>query len=245
MAIRLLSSSQFSAAASAILTIGGVTASFIVTTRATDTRPHQFAFTPVINATPNAVIRSEPVAIIGFDHATISIIGGSYTINGGTALNSATTIFGGDSVVVELLSSMQFSSVASAVLTIGGVTASFVVTTRAQDFTPDAFRFTPQTGVETGTIITSNIATITGIDSTSMISIVGGSYTINGGTALNTASMVFKGARVAVQVLSNMQFSSAASAILTIGGVTASFVVTTRAQDFTPDAFRFNPANWR
>ena len=226
VAVQVLSSMQFSTTASAILDIGGVTASFIVTTRATDTQPHQFAFTPVINATPNAVISSMPTKIIGFDHATISIIGGSYTINGGTTLNSATTIFGGDSVVVELLSSMQFSSVASAMVTIGGVTANFVVTTRATDTQPHQFAFTPVINATPNAVISSEPVEIIGFDHAT-ISIIGGSYTINGGTALNSATTIFGGDSVVVELLSSMQFNSAASAMVTIGGVTASFVVIT------------------
>ena len=218
----------------ATLTVGALSQHFSVITRAQDFTPDQFNLIDQSDVEPGTIIISAAVTVTGIDSTTtVDIIGGSYTIN--DQVSVATALMKGDLIKVRLLSNMQYHGQASAVLNIGGVTDSFIVITRGQDFTPDQFTFAAQTDVETGTLITSNIATITNIDSTTMISIVGGSYTING--QQTSAATISNNSTVTVLLLSSRHFTTPASAILTIGGVTASFIVTTRAQDFTPDGF--------
>jgi len=51
----------------------------------------------------------------------------------------------------------------------------------APDTTPDAFSFTPVTGVAPSSMQTSNTVTITGINAPAAVTVAGGTYSINGG----------------------------------------------------------------
>ncbi len=99
------------------------------------------------------------------------------------------------------------------------------------DTTPDPFSFTAITNAETNTFITSNIAIITGFDSTVSISVEGGSYIIGANPPTTADGIITAGATVAVQVLSSSEFNTQTIATLTIGsgvGLTrAIFSVTT------------------
>jgi len=97
------------------------------------------------------------------------------------------------------------------------------------DTTPDPFTFTPQTGVALNTVITSNSITASGINAPAPLSITGGMYSINGGTYTSAAGTVNNGDTIAVSVTSSSSYSTTTSATLTIGGVSATFNVTTVA----------------
>lgn len=99
------------------------------------------------------------------------------------------------------------------------------------DSTPDQFVFNDQTGVELSTVITSNIITVSGITVASPISITGGgTYSINGGAYTNVASNVINGDTITVRQTSSSSYSTKTDATLTIGGVSDTFSVTTKAQ---------------
>ena len=58
-------------------------------------------------------------------------VGGSYSINGGAFVTTAGTISPGQSVAVRQTSSASYGTMTTATLTIGGVSGTFQVTTRA------------------------------------------------------------------------------------------------------------------
>ena len=107
----------------------------------------------------------------------------------------------------------------------------FDVTTLAVpvDTIPDPFSFTAQTGVALSSVATSNPLTVSGINSASAISIVGGTYSINGGAYVSTAGTVTNGQTVTVQQAASNSYSFTTTATLTIGGVSGAFDVTTLA----------------
>ncbi len=96
--------------------------------------------------------------------------------------------------------------------------------------TPDPFSFTPLTGVDPSKPEVSNAITVAGTNLSSPISITGGTYSINGGPFTAAPGYVSPGAQVVVSVVSSSSFLTATSAQLTIGGVAATFTVTTRAE---------------
>ncbi len=101
------------------------------------------------------------------------------------------------------------------------------------DFIPDAFSFTPQTGAALNTVATSNTITVSGINSASPISIVGGTYKINSGSYTSSPGTVSIGDvadTVTVQRTSSGSYGTQTTATLTIGGVAGAFGVTTLAQ---------------
>jgi beta-lactam-binding protein with PASTA domain len=104
------------------------------------------------------------------------------------------------------------------------------------DNVPDPFSFISQTGVSTGTEVESNIITVSGIAATSLISITGGDYSVssNGGAdwsawSATTPATVANGSQVKVRQTSSASHSTTTTAVLTIGGVSGEFNVTTAA----------------
>ena len=143
----LQSTDNFSGVASALLTVSGVTASFMVTTRATNTVPKDFVFSPNfrIGAEPSAFVTATTF-ISGLDVPTNIILSGTTTEAHYQIFAESTTqtsgMVGNSTITLYLAATSTFNGVATAVLTVGGVSASFVVMTRP-DTTPDAFVFSP------------------------------------------------------------------------------------------------------
>ena len=102
---------------------------------------------------------------------------------------------------------------------------------------PDAFSFAAKTGMPVSTVIVSEPVAISGITVQSAISVAGGEYSIStdGGSNwsawTNTAGLVNPDSLVMVSQTSSAANSTLTSATLTIGGVSASFDVTTAAAD--------------
>jgi hypothetical protein len=112
----------------------------------------------------------------------------------------------------------------------------------AADKTPDAFSFTPQSGVALSTPVTSDPITVAGISSAAPVTITGGTYSIDGGTFTSAAGTVTNGQAVSVRHTSSAVPSTATNTTLTIGGVSATFTSTTVgpvAVDTTPNPFSF------
>lgn len=240
--VRQTSSASFSTTTTATLTIGGVSAGFNVTTRAADTTPDAFSFTAQTNAALNTFIVSNAITVSGIEAATaITVSGGDYSINGGGYTSSAGVVSNGQTVILRQRSANQISTASTATLTIGGVSGTFSVTTAAPDTTPDAFSFTSQSNVAVNTAIVSNTVTISGINSASPVSISGGEYATQGNNYTSGSGTIDNGGTIKVRVTSSSSFSTTTTATVTIGGVSATFSVTTQAIDTTPDAFTFTP----
>lgn len=102
------------------------------------------------------------------------------------------------------------------------------------DTTPDAFAFTPQTGVPTSVSITSNTVTLSGFATVASISIGGASnaqYSINGGTFTASIGSVVSGNTVAIRQTSAATPNVTTTATLAVNGVHADFAVTTGVVD--------------
>ena len=95
--------------------------------------------------------------------------------------------------------------------------------------TPNAFTFISQTGMPLSSEILSNPITVTGIDSVTGITIIGGDYRINNGTWTSSAGTVNSGDSVTTRQTSSSNYSTLTTATLIIGGVQGDFAVTTVA----------------
>lgn len=248
IAVRLTSAATASTNVSAALTVGTVVAPFSVTTLTLvpDTTPDPFAFNAVTGAPINTPITSNGVTIGGINAATpVSIVGGSYSINGAPFTTSAGSIASGQTIALQLQSSAGLGITTSATVTIGGVSAVFNVTTLSTivDTTPNPFAFAPQNNVPPGASVTSAPAAISGINAPAPVSIAGGSYSINGGPFTTAASTISNGQSVTVQVISSAlgNGTGTASATLNVGGVSAAFTVGT--WDQVPNAYGFPTVN--
>ena len=196
-----------------------------------DMTPDQFTFTDQTGVALNTVITSNIITVTGLNAATpISIVGGTYAINGGPYTSASGTVSNGSTVTVQQTSSANYSTTTDATLTIGGISDTFSVTTEAAppDITPDQFTFADRTGVALNTVINSNAITVSGLNAATPISIVGGTYTINGGPYTSASGTVSNGSTVTVQQISSPSYYTMTIATLTIGGVSDTFNVTTQ-----------------
>jgi alpha-tubulin suppressor-like RCC1 family protein/fibronectin type 3 domain-containing protein len=90
--------------------------------------------------------------------------------------------------------------------------------------------FIAKTDVAPGTLLNSGALKITpGSSSVMEISIVGGSYAINGGSYTSASGKVYANDSVTVQVTSSSAFATTTRATLTVGGLSGNFSVSTRS----------------
>lgn len=240
VSVRVSSSPEYNTVVTALLTVGNVAGSFNVTTEmgaaTTDSTPNAFSFIPQTNVARSSSITSDSITIQGINTTVpISISGasGTYSINGGDFTSAAGAVGNGNTVRVRLIASSNYNAAVSTVLTIGGITGVFNVTTEtggAQlDTSPDSFSFTTQNGVFTNAIVTSNQITVSGINAPTAVSITGGeaTYSINGGDYTDDLGIVFNGDTIRIQMISPTSNDTSLSTYLTIGNVSRSFTVTT------------------
>lgn len=97
----------------------------------------------------------------------------------------------------------------------------------ATDTVPDQFTFTAKKNVGLQSEMRSNEITVTGINSTSNLSITAGEYSINAGEFTNNPGQVISGDRIVVRHTSSAAYNQTTSTIVNIGGVTANFDSTT------------------
>lgn len=240
--VRQTASADYAVTTTTTLTIGtgadAVSAPFAVTTVAAMPDPAAFSFGAVTGVVPGSVQTSGAITVSGTNTASaISVSGGSYAVNGGAFTSSAGNVQPGDQVVVRTTASNAFSTTTVVTLQIGTTQGTYSVTTLAADAMPDAFSFMSVSGVAPGSVQTSNTIVVSGINTASPISITGGQYRINDGAYTSGNGSVNNGDRVSVQKSAPADFASTAQATLSIGGVSASFAVTTSAADTMPDSF--------
>ncbi|HTF95543.1 MAG TPA: hypothetical protein VL995_05400, partial [Cellvibrio sp.] len=113
---------------------------------------------------------------------------------------------------------------------------------KKRDTTPDGFTYTASTNAATSAAVTSPTVTISGINTSTPVSISGGEYSINGGAFTSAAGTITNGQTLAVRITASDKTNTPKEATITVGGVSAKFTVTTAA-DVTPDAFTFSPKN--
>jgi hypothetical protein len=226
--LRVTSSTDFSTAASAVIKIGGVPATFKVTTVAPNVTPTAFAFTDQTDVPRNSVRTSNAITVAGVEAGVaISVTNGEYAVDGGAFTNAAGTVSNGQSVVVRVTSSAGFNTATNAILTIGGVSDTFAVTTEAEDTTPNAFTFTDLTDVALNTAMTSASISVAGINSSAAISVTGAEYSVNGGAFTGVAGTVTNGQQVRLRLTSSTTLITAKNATVTIGGVSDTWTVST------------------
>lgn len=242
LTIQLVASSSFNTLQNATVTVGSYTTSFNVTSELADTTPNTFSFTPITTAPINTVFTSSSITVAGINAAAaISVTGASYSVNGGTPTTSAGSVNVGDVVTLVATSSSSFNTTITPTLTIGGVSASWSISTFTGDTVPDQFTFVDQTGVALSTVITSAPIVVSGINAPSAISITGGTYSINGAAYVSTAGTVNNGDSITVRHTSSGSLATQINTVLTIGGIVDTFSSVTIAVDTTPNPFGFSP----
>jgi VWFA-related protein len=109
----------------------------------------------------------------------------------------------------------------------GTVTVPF--TRRTCITRPSDFDFDDETNVAPGAVVTSNTATIEGIEAPAHISVIQGSYSIGcDGTFTSDPGTIEDGEEVCVQQTASNQASTSKTTTLTVGGLAVTFTTTTR-----------------
>lgn len=200
-----------------------------------DTTPDPISFAPRTGVEPGALVESEVVSISGINAATaIGVQSGEFRINGGDYRSEAASVQSGDTVQLRHTASLMFNASVSTLLTVGEVATSFTSTTRAQqppptDTTPDAFQFLPQNDAAAGALVVSNRITVSGINAPAAISVTGGEYQIGDAAFTSAAGQISNGETVQLR-LTAAAAGGSAEAVLNIGGVSASFTVSSAAE---------------
>lgn len=97
----------------------------------------------------------------------------------------------------------------------------------SSDTTPNTFSFTAETDAALSTQFTDSV-TITGIDAAATVSITGGEYSTDGGTTYTSdEGTVTNNQDVIVRATSAASVSTDVDVVLTVGGVTGTFTITT------------------
>lgn len=213
---------------------------------ATDTTPNPFSFMPVTQAVAGSTVNSAPVTISGINApAPVTIMGGSYSVNGGPFTSAPGSITNNQNVVIRVTASATSGASVSAMLTIGGVAGTFTVTTATAmiDTMPDPFSFPPVTGAPTSSLVPSGIVTITGINSAAPVSVAGGEASVNGGPFSAAPGSIANNQTLRLRGMSSPIAGSITMVSATVGGVVANFMITTAGAvaDTMPDPFTFIP----
>ena len=104
---------------------------------------------------------------------------------------------------------------------------SFPLTVTAADTTPAGFSFAARSDVAPGAVVTSETITVSGINTVASISVANGSLIVDGSAF--SGDTIRNGQTVAVRVTASATLGGSVTARVTIGGVSADFVVNTRA----------------
>ena len=238
---------SYDTAVNIVVTAGTTSDTYTITTRVADTTPDAFAFTDASGVEINTLTTSAGITPTGYDYASWTVTGGEGSVNLGTWATSG-TIGNGQAFYVRGTSSGSYSTSVNVVATIGGVSDTFIIKTRAADATPVTFAFTDVTGVERSTSVTSDTIVVTGLEPNYNVVVSSTNATFDAGTsALSGTFVSYKtvtsnstGAIViAAKQTSSANFLTQNSAVITVGTVSDTWNVTTRIANTTANAFTF------
>lgn len=93
----------------------------------------------------------------------------------------------------------------------------------APDTSPDTFSFSPRQDVEPGTVVTSEVVIVTGINTAISVSVVGGEYAVNDGAFTNVTATVENNDSIKIRLTTSTKRNWTDEAVLTIGDYSATF----------------------
>ncbi|ROQ18573.1 hypothetical protein EDC38_2801 [Marinimicrobium koreense] len=200
-----------------------------------DLEPAPFSFEPQFDVEPGATLTSNTVTVSGIDAATaISVTGGQYSIDGGAYTDADGEVDLDDEVRVQVTASGNFSTEASATLTIGGISGTFTVTTEAEDTTPNAFGFAPQEDLDPETEVTSEEVEISGINTPVAVNITGGEYRVNGGEFTTEVGELKSRDTISLRAVTLSGPDQTREVAITIGTETVEWALTTAPDEEPP-----------
>ena len=209
---------------------------FTISRTAEDVTPNDFSFTDFTNVARSTTQTSSTITVGGLSTGTsvaVSVTGGTYSKNYGSYTSSNGTASNGDTFSVRHTSSASFSTNTDTTLTIGNKDDTFRTTTLAADTVPDSFSFTDVTNAPLSAQQTSNEITIAGLNTSTTVSITGGTYSKNSGSYTSSNGTASNGDTFSVRHTTSSSYSTATNTVLNIGGVTDTWSTTTIAEGTT------------
>jgi hypothetical protein len=198
----------------------------------------------------------------------LSVDDGNIAVNGGPAASSTLrnpqyVLYSDTAGTVEVARSAsgRFTNLVAATVHYAAIVAealdpassawatrkSPLLTVSTQQANPDAFAFSPASGVSRSAEVTANSITVSGIRGRARISVAGGQYSMDNGVWTSAAGTVSNGQSVRVRATASGSYSTSSTVTLTIGARSGNFVVTTMAEpvvDYTPPPPTDNSASW-
>lgn len=207
----------------------------------TPVTPDTFSFASVTGAALAEDVKSESVTLAGLaTPAPISInaneitdasgskfYDAAYSINGGPFKTAPGTVANGDTVQVRVRAAIKQGATVVKTLTIGGLNVTFSVTTAGDDV-PDFFTITPRQDAGPGEQVISKPVTITGLGEPATIIINNGEYRIDNGIFTSNPGTISNNQTLEVRLTASASPGSQRSALLSVGGVQAAFIITTK-----------------
>jgi hypothetical protein len=96
------------------------------------------------------------------------------------------------------------------------------------DITPDAFVFSPVSEAAANALVASGAVLITGIEAPAAVQVTGGEYKVDDGSYTTSEGQITNGGRLTARVQASGDAGEKASVLVSVGGVTAVFEVTTQ-----------------
>lgn len=191
--------------------------------------PTSLSFAPQTVGSPSG---AQTITLTGNNGATITNIAASGDFSQTNDCNAALS---GTSCTIQVVFTPSAEGSRTGTLTITssatGSPTSVTLAGTGTNAVPGKFTFVPLNNVAPSSMQVSNPITVTGTNVPTTISVSGGAqYSINGGAYTSTPGIVPPGAQVTVRVPASPSYSTTVTAVVTIGGVAASFTVTTGPQ---------------
>ncbi len=202
---------------------------------AVDSVPDAFSFTTQNDIERDTLTESNTVTLSGLTgYASLSLDKGEYRRNGGAWTSvAASNIINGDSIQLRLSASGEYSTATTAILNIGGVSASFTLNTladpAANDSTPDSFSFNVLLDQSRDQLVESNAITVSGITIDADVTVLNGEFKIDSGNWSSQPAQISNGQTVTLRHTTSSSYSADVVSTLNIGGVSAEFRSTTLA----------------
>ncbi|TRX54930.1 hypothetical protein [Thalassomonas sp. M1454] len=194
-----------------------------------DTTPDSINIDKIVDAELNSDIYSDVLTVTGINTETdISVIGGQYSINNQSFIDTPSTVESNQTITLKLRSSEQAFTEKSMQLAIGDKSFSFTVTTK-HNTTPKNLVLNNKADVDPEQWIESDPITITGITKPISIAIDGGEYAIDSGNFSAESSTINNEQLLTVRVKSSPFSLTKAQTTITLNDtLTYNFAVSTK-----------------
>jgi len=168
----------------------------------------------------------------------ITIEGGQYSIDGGAYTDLASSVSDGQVVSVRVTASEKFSTVTTAIVSIGDAQVEISAVSEAEDKIPDSIE--NLVAIQQRNAVFERTFTITGINTEVDVSLDAGELAIDDGAYMTTAGVIAANQQLSLRVSASPDFSQTVAVNLVIGDSVFTFNVITEDEDLVPDTFTFD-----